>query len=196
MNRFSVKDIAYMALIAALAFVSFNYLKIDVFVGGDKTSLHFSNVFVVLGALLLGGWKGGFASATGLTLADLTTGYAHVAPRTFFLKMGIALVTGFFAHRVGKINTLSVKGNIRKWVLISSTLGMAFNVIFDPLVGYFYSIYILGISVEPASLLAKYAAGVTFINAILTVFIASGVYFALRDVFRRNNPQKFERRNY
>ncbi len=196
MSKFTVKDIAYMAIIAALAFVSFNYLKIDIPVGGDKTSLHFSNVFVVLGALLLGGFKGGFASAVGLTLADLTTGYAHVAPRTFFLKMGIALITGYFAHRVGKINAISVKPRIRLWVFIASSLGMLFNVIFDPLVGYFYSIYILGVHVEPAALLAKYAAGVTLINAVVTVILASSFYLALRDVFRRANPEKFERRDY
>lgn len=39
--------------------------------GGDFTSIHFGNVFLVLAALLLGGLYGGLAGAIGMTIADI-----------------------------------------------------------------------------------------------------------------------------
>ena len=80
-------------MIAALAYVGFQFLRIDIPVGTERTAIHLGNTMVVLGALLLGSW-GGFAGALGLTIADLTSGYVTTAPQTFVLKMIIGLITG------------------------------------------------------------------------------------------------------
>ena len=74
MSHKKTLQIVQGALIAALAYVGFQFLRIDIPVGTERTAIHLGNTFVVIGALLLGGW-GGFAGAMGLTLADLTSGY-------------------------------------------------------------------------------------------------------------------------
>ena len=85
MSHKKILQIVQGALIAALAYVGFQFLRIDIPVGTERTAIHLGNTFVVIGALLLGGW-GGFAGAMGLTLADLTSGYVTSAPKTFLLK--------------------------------------------------------------------------------------------------------------
>ena len=58
--------------------------------------------------------------------------------------------------------------------------GMAFNVVADPLVGYFYKTYLLGVPQDIASALAKIATLTTGVNAIVAVIAASVFYLALR----------------
>ena len=40
------------ALIAALAYIAFQFLRIDIPVGTERTAIHLGNAVVVLGALL------------------------------------------------------------------------------------------------------------------------------------------------
>lgn len=180
--------IAQTALFAALCFVSFTFLQIKIPVpGGDATSLHIGNAFCVLAALLLGGWYGGLAGAIGMTIADLMDPvYITVAPKTFVLKLCIGLITGFVAHRIAKINDSNDKKYIFKWVLISSICGLAFNVIFDPIVGYFYKQYILGQPQEMAAILAKFSAVATSVNAVVSVILVSIIYKALVPTLKKS----------
>lgn len=177
------------AILAALCFVTFTYLQIKIPVpGGDATSIHFGNVFLVLAALLLGGWYGGLAGAIGMTIADLMDPvYIIVAPKTFILKLIIGLIVGFVAHKIGKINESNDKKYIFKWTVIASVCGMIFNVFADPFVGYFYKLYILGQPQKFAEALAKLNAGVTFFNAIVTVLVATILYSAVRPILKKSN---------
>ena len=139
------KKLTQTALLAALCFVSFTYLQIKIPMpgGGDATSLHIGNAFCVLAALLLGGWYGGIAGAIGMTIADLMDPvYIMVAPKTFVLKLCIGIITGLIAHKYAKISKSNDKKYIFKWSLIASIGGLAFNVIADPVVGFFYKQYI------------------------------------------------------
>ena len=99
MEHKKILKLTQCALIAALAYVGFQFMRIDIPVGTERTAIHLGNAFVVLGALLLGGW-GGFAGALGLTLADLTSGYITSAPKTFFLKLVIGLITNLVARKL------------------------------------------------------------------------------------------------
>lgn len=177
------------AILAALCFVTFTYLQIKIPVpGGDATSIHFGNVFLVLAALLLGGWYGGLAGAIGMTIADLMDPvYIIVTPKTFILKLIIGLIVGFVAHKIGKINESNDKKYIFKWTVIASVCGMIFNVFADPFVGYFYKLYILGQPQKFAEALAKLSAGVTFFNAIVTVLVATILYSAVRPILKKSN---------
>ena len=181
--------LAETALLAALCYVSFTFLQIKIPVpGGDATSLHIGNTFCVLGALLLGGWYGGFAGAIGMTIADLMDPvYITGAPKTFVLKLCIGLVTGFVAHRLAKINETNDKKYVFKWSLIASIAGLAFNVIADPVVGYFYKQYVLGQPQEVASILAKLSAGATFVNAIVSTILVVIIYNAVRPALIKSN---------
>lgn len=180
-NRADVRTTVFAAMFAALSYVGFAYLKIDIPVGSSSTAFHLGNVFVVLAALFLGGYWGGMAGAVGLTIADLTTQYVTSAPKTFILKLCIGLITGFVAHNIFKLNrSRERKVPIAAAALISSAAGMGFNVIADPIVGYFYKQYLLGIPQELAKVWVKIGAVTTLVNAIIAVVLATIFYLALR----------------
>ena len=180
--------LAQTALLAALCFVSFTFLQIKIpMPGGDATSLHIGNAFCVLGALLLGGWYGGLAGAIGMTIADLMDPiYITGAPKTFFLKLCIGLIVGLVAHRIAKINDSTDKKYVFKWSLIASIAGLSFNVIADPIVGYFYKQYILGQPQKMAEVLAKWSAATTFVNAVVSVILVVFIYNAVRPILLRS----------
>ena len=182
------KKLIQTALLAALCFVSFTYLQIKIPVpGGDATSLHIGNAFCVLAALLLGGWYGGLAGAIGMTIADLIDPvYILVAPKTFILKLCIGLITGLIAHKIAKIGESNDSKYIFKWSLIASIAGLDFNVIADPIVGFFYKQYILGQPQDAAMILAKLSAATTFINAIVSVILVSIIYNAIRPILKKS----------
>lgn len=189
MKNKKIAKLTQAAILAALCFVTFTYLQIKIPVpGGDATSIHFGNVFLVLAALLIGGFYGGLAGAIGMTIADIMDPvYILVAPKTFVLKLCIGLIVGLIAHRIGRINHTNDPKKVFKYALSGSIIGMAFNVFADPIVGYFYKIYVLGHPADVASVLAKLSAGVTFFNAITTVIIAMLLYTALRPILVKSN---------
>lgn len=188
-KNLKLKKLMQTALLAALCFVSFTFIQIKIPVpGGDSTSLHIGNTFCVLAALLLGGWYGGLAGAIGMTIADLLDPvYILVAPKTFILKLCIGLITGLIAHKYAKISESNDKKYILKWSILACIGGLAFNVICDPIFGYFYKQYILGQPQEMASILAKLSAVTTFINAIASIILASILYNALRPILEKSN---------
>ena len=182
-----IQKLALTALFAALCYVIFTFLQIKIpMPGGDATSLHLGNAFCVLAALLLGGGYGGLAGAVGMTIADLMDPvYITGAPKTFVLKFCIGLITGLVAHKIAHISESTDKKYIFKWSLISSIAGLGFNVIFDPLVGYFYKMYLLGVPQDISKALAKISTVTTGVNAIVAVICASVFYLALRPALKK-----------
>lgn len=179
--------IAKVGIMAALCYLAFTFLQVKIPVGSEFTSFHLGNTFCVLAALLFGGVPGGLAGAIGMTIGDLLDPvYITSAPKTFFLKFFIGFITGLIAHKIGKISLRKEDGSLQSgkkvflWTLLGSTAGMAFNVIFEPIVSYFYKHYILGVDAELASILAKWQAATTFVNAILAVILATALYMAIR----------------
>ena len=153
----TVMKIAQTALFAALCYVIFTYLQIKIpMPGGDATSIHLGNAYI--------------------------TG----APKTFILKLCIGLITGLVAHKIAKINESTDKKYIFKWSLLASIAGLAFNVIADPIVGYFYKQYILGQPQQMAEVLAKWSAAATFVNAILSTIVVVIIYNALRPALAKS----------
>ena len=179
------QKVAMTGLMAALSYVVFTFLQIKIpLPGGDATSIHLGNAVCVLGALLLGGFWGGLGGAIGMTIGDLLDPvYVVYAPKTFLLKLCIGLITGLIAHKIGKI-TLETD---HKKVVLTATLaaigGLLFNVIFDPLVGYFYKLAILG---KPAAeLTLAWNVASTSINAVTSTIVSVAVYMALRPGLRK-----------
>ena len=135
--------------------------------------------------LLLGGFWGGMAGAVGMTIADLTTSYVTSAPKTFLLKLCIGLITGFFAHKVFHIREEGErKVSLPVAVFLSSAAGMLFNVIADPVVGYFYKTYVLGVPQKAAAIWMKIGAVTTAVNAVVAVAVAGALYLALRPALK------------
>lgn len=184
-----VRTLSLAALFAALCYIGFTYCKIDIPVGMEKTAFHLGNVFCVLAALFLGGLWGGMAGAVGMTIADLTTAYVTSAPKTFLLKLCIGLITGFVAHKIFKISQDKEDRKIplTAATVISCAAGMGFNIVADPLVGYFYKMYVLGVPQEAANIWAKIGAITTSVNAVVAVIAATVLYVALRKAMKRTN---------
>lgn len=183
----TVLKLTETALLAALCYVSFMYLQITIpLPGGDSTALHIGNAFCVLASLLIGGVYGGLAGSLGMTIADLTHPlYYSSAPKTFVLKFFIGLIAGFIAHRVAKINNSTDKKYQTRWACISAITALSFNVIFDPIVGYFYKIYVLGVEASASAILAKLSALSTFANAIVSVILVTILYSVLRPILSK-----------
>lgn len=186
MKNDKTMKIVFTGLFAALSYVVFTFLQIKITLpGGDATSIHLGNAVCVLGALILGGMYGGLGGAIGMTIGDLFDPvYILYAPKTFILKLCIGLITGFVAHRIGKINTLTDKSNILRWTILATVSGLLFNVIFDPLVGYFYKLLILG---KPAAeLVLAWNVASTSINAVTSTIVSVVVYMAMRPVLLKS----------
>ncbi len=183
-----LRKLCMAALFAALCYIGFTYCKIDIPVGAEKTAFHLGNVFCVLAALFLGGFWGGMSGAVGMTIADLTTAYVTSAPKTFVLKLCIGLITGLLAHRIFHLsNEGQRKVALPVATVLSCAGGMAFNVVADPVVGYFYKMYILGVPQQAASIWAKMGAVTTSVNAVVAVIAATVFYLALRPALKRSN---------
>lgn len=171
---------------AALSYVVFTFLQIKITLpGGDATSIHLGNAVCVLGALLLGGLYGGLGGAIGMTIGDLFDPvYIVYAPKTFILKLCIGLITGVIAHKIGHITTETDNGKVLKWTIFATVSGLLFNVIFDPLVGYFYKLLILG---KPAAeLTLAWNVASTSINAVTSTIVSVAVYMALRPALKKS----------
>lgn len=175
------------ALMAALCYVAFTFLKIPIPTpGGDYVALHIGNAFCVLAALLLGGVYGGVAGSLGMTAADLLDPvYFTSAPKTFILKLCIGLISGFVAHRIAHITAEHDTAYVFKWSLIAAVAGLGFNVIFDPIAGYFYKNIVLGVQSDAAKIMSTWAAGVTFLNAVAGTIVVVVAYMAVRPVLKK-----------
>ena len=139
MKHENIYKLTLTALMAALSYVIFTFLQIQITLpGGDATSFHLGNAVCVLGALLVGGVYGGIGGAIGMTIGDLFNPvYVVYAPKTFILKFCIGLITGLIAHKIGHISTSNDNKHVLKWTIIATVCGLGFNVVFDPLFEYY-----------------------------------------------------------
>jgi uncharacterized membrane protein len=184
-NNSKAYKVAMTGLFAALSYVVFTFMQVKITLpGGDATSIHLGNAVVVLGALLLGGPLGGLAGAIGMSIGDLFDPvYITYVPKTFVLKLCIGLITGLIAHKIGKISTCNDSKKVFKWSLLAAIAGLLFNVIFDPLVGYYYKLLILG---RPAAdLTLAWNVASTSINAVTSTIVSVVVYNALRPALKK-----------
>lgn len=186
MKNEQLMKLVLTGVFAALSYVVFTFLQIQIALpGGDATSIHLGNAVCVLGALLLGGVYGGLGGAIGMSIGDLFNPvYVAYAPKTFILKLCIGLVTGVIAHRLGHITTEKDNKKVLKWTIFAAVGGLLFNVIFDPLVGYFYKLVIMG---KPAAeLTLAWNIASTSINAVTSAIVSVAVYMALRPALKRS----------
>lgn len=185
MRNEKIQKLVMTGVFAALSYVVFTFLQFKIMLpGGDATSIHLGNAVCVLGALILGGPLGGIGGAIGMTIGDIFDPvYLPSAPKTFVLKLCIGLITGLIAHRLGHITWKTDKKEVTKWALLAAIGGLLFNVIFDPLVGYYYKLLILG---KPAAeLTLAWNVASTTINAVISTVVSVLVYVALLPALKK-----------
>ena len=190
MTNMKTRRLVYTAMFAVINFVAFTYGKITIpITAGTSTAIHIANAVVVLSAWFLGPVYGGLSGAIGLSIADvLDPRYIVSAPKTFLLKFLIGLIAGVTARHFH----LKEKTDRKEIILITTTSAIAalgFNVIADPIVGYLYRNYLLGIPQEAAKIIASWVAGTTAINAVACVFVSVILYQALYKSFLPRLPK-------
>jgi uncharacterized membrane protein len=179
----TIRNLAFTGVIAALSFVAFTFLKIPM--PGNTSAVHLGNAVVVLGALVLGGFWGGLGGALGMTIADLMDArFIIYAPTTFILKFAIGLITGLIAHRFGKINEQNDAKKLFKWTLLAVMGGLTFNLVFSPLVNYFYELLIIGKPAAEVTLSWRLVS--TSINAVTSTIVSVVAYLALRQPLKKS----------
>lgn len=179
-TKFTVQKIAYAGLMAALCFVG--YMVFPSF-SASGTKVHIGNAFVILAALLLGGVYGGLSGAVGLTLADIVSGYAASAPRTFICKFLIGIIVGLVAHKLAKLSETHPKKYVAKWTILATIAGSLFNCIFEPALKYVWYTVLTPNADKAASAIKSLLAltvYTTYINAVINSIVAIILYFALR----------------
>ncbi len=174
------------ALFAALSYVVFTFLQIKIPVGGDMTSIHLGNAVVVLAAFIIGGPLGGIAGAVGMSIGDLLDPvYFPLVPKTLICKLMIGLITGFIAHKFGHISKSGDRRHILRWTSAAAFFGLLFNVIADPVIGYYYKILILGKPAADLSLSINFLS--SGVNAVISLIVAVVIYMALYPVLRKQD---------
>ena len=184
----SIYKIAFVGLFAALSYIVFTFLQIKITLpGGDATSIHLGNAVCVLGALLMGGIYGGLGGAIGMTIGDLLDPvYVIYAPKTLICKLCIGLIAGAVGHGIFKISRLRAaedKKRILRAAAAASACALGFNVIADPLLGYYYKILIIGKPAAEVALAWNIAS--TSINAVVSAVVSTALYLPLRTALRR-----------
>ena len=172
----NTRTMAFIAIFAAINYVVFSYLKIDIpLAAGSSVAIHVANAVVVV--------SGGIAGAIGLSIADLLDPrYVASTPKTFFLKFCIGYISGKVGQKLGLAKAENSRQAI-KIAAVSAIAGLGFNVIFDPIIGYLFKRFILQINAEAAAIILTWTGGVTAFNAVICVFVSVVLYMALRKPF-------------
>ena len=88
-------DIVQISIMAAITFIATSVIHIPTFMG----VLHLGDSMIFLSAILFGRKKSAIASAVGMCLFDLMTGYTMWAPFTFVIKGVMGYIAGTIAYR-------------------------------------------------------------------------------------------------
>ena len=191
MTNAKTRKLVFTAMFAVINYVAFTYGKITIPVtAGTSTAIHIANAVVVLSAWFLGPIYGGLSGAVGLSIADVfDPRYITSAPKTFLLKFLIGFIAGTLANRF-RLREKEERKEIISITAISAAAALGFNVIADPIVGYFYRKYLLGIPQEVAKIIATWVAGSTAINAVVCTIISVILYLALYKSFLPRLPKE------
>ncbi len=186
MKNKKTHKIAYAGLMAALCYVGYAVFPA---ISATGTKVHIGNAFVVLGALLLGGWYGGLAGAIGLSLADILGGYVESSPRTFICKLLIGLIVGLIAHKFAHLSDDGIKKSyVIKWTIFATLGGLLFNCVFEPSLKYVWYTLLTPNAEKAQSAINALMAITTYatlVNALINSVIAIIIYLALRGPLKK-----------
>lgn len=171
-DRKTLYRIITIGLMAALVYAG-NYLQIKIPNGVLVTRIHLGNSMCLLAGLLFGSINGGLASGIGAMLYDLFDPvYIVSAPYTFISKFAMGFTAGALRNSSEKtrVITAAVTGQLVYIVLY--------------LLKSFFTIIILGGTVEAAWAAVGTNAVTSVINGVLAVAIAVPLYFTLRTALK------------
>lgn len=168
-----IMKIVTVGLMAALVYVG-NHLSFPVPNGLLISRVHLGNSMCLLAGLLFCGSTGGIASGIGGAMYDLfNPAYIVSAPYTFISKFAM----GFAA---GKLNRRNKEGKIPVQTTVLAAVFGQLVYIALYLVKSFFTVLILGGTVEAAWIAVGTNAVISSITAIISVVISVPLYIVLR----------------
>lgn len=177
MRNDNITRLTLAGMFAALAFVCFTYLRIEIPMGGGMTGkIYIGHAFILLSALILGAKYGALTGAIGL---DILAGYTTSAPPTFLAKFLLGLAVAFIAHKVLNLAAADDK-KATKIVTIAAVFGCLVNVITEPLIRYGFKVFVLGLPHQIAYLSAINCAVSMAVSAVPSVILAVFLYKAVQ----------------
>lgn len=173
MRKFTVKQISFIGILAALVYVTSAYLQIPIPTAIGSTRLHMGNVMCLLSGLLLGPIPGGLAAGFGSMLFDLTNpAYVASAPFTFAFKFAMAWICGMIA---------GTSSDPKHWrVILGAVIGAVSYVILYLGKSFIEDHFIMGVALDAVWLTVSQKGIVSTINGILAAAISVPLFFALR----------------
>jgi uncharacterized membrane protein len=170
MNREQLSKLTLAGLFAAMAFICFSYLRLEIPMGlGMTGKFYIGHTFIMLSALLLGVKYGALSGAVGLTIGDVLAGYTTSAPPTFVAKFILGATVAIIAHKVFHLTQETSGKKINFIILVSTIVGSLVNVVTEPLARFSFKYFVLGWE--------KYVAYVSAMNCAVTE--ATGDFFSV-----------------
>ena len=180
MSSKELSKLTLAGMFAAMTFVCFAYLRLEIPMGlGLTGKLYLGYTFIILAALLLGPKYGALVGAIGLTLADLLSGYVTSAPPTFLAKFILGWAVGFIAHNIYHLASVTEHKHVLRIIVVAALGGSLLNIITEPLIRYTFKIFILGQPHIMAYASAINCAISMTLNNIISTFLAILLYKAL-----------------
>ena len=176
MNHDKIRKLTLAGLFAAMAFICFFYLRIEIPMGlGLTGKLYIGYAFVILA----------LSGAVGLTLADLLTGYVTSAPPTFVAKFilgGSITCIAFPILHLDRVHSLKKEV---LYVIIAAIGGCIINVLTEPLIRYAFKYYFLGYAQEIAYVSAINCGISMAVNSVPSIVIAAILYRVMKPLVQK-----------
>lgn len=184
----NITKLTLAAMFAALAFICFSYLRIEIPMGGGMTGkIYIGHAFIILSAFLLGAKYGGLTGAVGLALADVLAGYVISAPPTFVAKFLIGLTASIMAHQIFHLGNITKKKTLYILSSIAGIVACIVNVITEPIIRYIFKVYIMGYPEQIAYLASINCAISMAVSAVPSVILATFLYVTFRSTVLKDS---------
>lgn len=101
-SKFTTKDMVETGLLTALVFVATSFINIRLPIAASGGLVHLGTAMLVIASVVFGKEKGAIAGAVGMTIFDLSSGWALWAPFTFVIRGIMGYVLGAISYSNNK----------------------------------------------------------------------------------------------
>lgn len=178
MKKITVRQTAFIGIMAALVYVTSAFLQINIPTAIGSTRLHMGNVMCLLSGLLLGPVQGGLAAGIGSAFFDLTNPlYIASTPFTFTFKFLMAFVCGVIAHKTGKE---------AHWkIILAAVAGAITYVILYLGKSFIEDYFVMGIPLDTVWLTVTQKGLVSAVNGVIAAVVSVPLYLTLKPLLQR-----------
>ena len=182
MKKNKSRELAYIGLMAALVFVTTNFISIKIPVGGGQTQIHVGNAMCILSGLLFGPVAGGLAPGIGSMFVDLLNpAWAPEFWITFIMKFAMGFMAGLISH-MGK------QSNVKN--IVAAIIGAVSYVICYLTKNYIQEAILMQQPWETVSAILITKGLASFTNAMIAMTVSVILYNILKPALKRANILK------